>query len=60
VKFFAMRYRPGVKLEARKHQVVDRRFESWADAEDARLATDVPDLLDVVEREVPAVPVMQS
>jgi hypothetical protein len=42
VKFFAMRYRPGVKLEARKHQVVDRRFESWADAEDARLATDVP------------------
>lgn len=48
--FYALRYLPGVPLNQRKHAPTVGRWETWLDAEDARLARPTADLLEVVTR----------
>lgn len=49
--FHALRYRPEVPLNRRKHGPTLGRFESWIDAEDARVERFNAELLEVVVRE---------
>lgn len=50
-EFYALRYLPEVMLKDRKHQQTLGRFETFADADDARVARPASDLLEVVQRE---------
>jgi hypothetical protein len=46
--FYALRYRPEVKIDQRKHAHTLGRWPTWADADDARERTPVSGLLEVV------------
>lgn len=47
---FFVRYLPHVAVVDRKHVHTLGKHDTWIDAEDARIATPVADLLEVVER----------
>lgn len=48
--YYAVRYLSHVQVKDRKHAFTLGRHATWVDAEDARLATPVAELLEVVER----------
>lgn len=49
--FHALRYLPTVPLKERKHVPTLGRWDSWLEAEDARLLLPTAGLLEVVPRE---------
>lgn len=48
--FYALRYLPHVAVKDRKHEHTLGRFDTWVEADDARVLTPVADVLEVVER----------
>lgn len=48
--FYALRYIPGIPLKDRKHAPTVGRWNTWVDAEDARLERPHPERLEVVQR----------